>query len=272
MIKTFETIINEFEPQNPYQLLLGYDEEGHIYSHDLFQDGHILMSGTTGSGKSVVMENMVISLMMQHTPETLEVTLYDPKKVEFIQFAQSSFVHHHTAVYDEDVVPYINQLFDIFKHRKASLSKHQCKDIQEYNDYAQDNHLDTLPMHVVFIDEYADFYIALKNNNNNETMKRLRELLQQSRAYGIYFVIATQSPRNDVIGDIKKDIPNRIGLKLYNETESIVAIDEPGAERLPYHGAMLYRTSPSQAFQRIQAPFISNEESDEIINVLNDSH
>ena len=272
MIKTFETIINEFEPQNPYQLLLGYDEEGRIHSHDLFQDGHILMSGIAGSGKSVAMKNMVLSLMMQHTPETLEVTLYDPKKVEFIEFVQSSFVHHHTAVYDEDVVPYINQLFDIFKHRKASFSKHQCKDIQEYNDYARDNHLPTSPMHVVFIDEYADFYIALKNNNNNETMKRLRGLFQHCRAYGIYFIIATQSPRNDVIGDIKNDIPSRIGLKLYNETESIVAIDEPGAEKLPSHGAMLYRTSPSQTFQRIQAPFISNEESDEIINVLNDSH
>lgn len=271
MIKTFETIINEFEPQNPYQLLLGYDEEGHIYSHDLFQNGHILMSGTIGSGKSVAMKNMVLSLMMQHTPETLEVAFYNPKRVEFIEFAQSSLVHHYTTEYD-DFISYINELFETFMNRKTLFSKHRCKDIQEYNDYARDNHLPTSPMHVVFIDEYADFYIALKNNNNNETMKRLRGLLQQSRAYGIYFIIATQSPRNDVIGDIKNDIPSRIGLKLYNETESIVAIDEPGAEKLPSHGAMLYRTSPSQTFQRIQAPFISNEESDEIINVLNDSH
>ena len=103
-------------------------------------------------------------------------------------------------------------------------------------------------------------------------MNRLRGLLQQSRAYGIYFVIATQSPRKDVIGDIKNDIPSRIGMALNNEVESIVAIDEPGAEKLPYHGAMLYRTSPSQAFQRIQSSFVSNIELDEIINSLNRSH
>lgn len=271
MIKTFETIINEFEPQNAYQLLLGYDEQGHIHSHDLLQHGHILMSGTTGSGKSVIMKEMVLSLMMQHTPETLEVAFYDPKRVEFFDFIQSSFIHHHSTEY-ENVAPYINQLFDIFKYRKTLFSKHQCKNIQKYNDYAHDNHLETLPMHVVFIDEYTELYIALKNNNNNETMKRLRGLLQQSRAYGIYFVIATQSPRKNVIGDIKNDIPSRIGMALNNEVESIVAIDEPGAEKLPYHGAMLYRTSPLQSFQRIQAPFISDEESDEIINVLNYSH
>lgn len=270
MIKTFETIINEFEARNAYQLLLGYDEQGHIYSHDLLQHGHILMSGTTGSGKSVVMRNMALSLMMQHTPETLELIFYDPKRVEFSNFAQSSFVHH-TAGY-EDVVPYINQLFDIFGYRKTLFSKYQCENIQTYNDYAQDNHLETLPMHVVFIDEYTDFYIALKNNNNNKTMNRLRGLLQQSRAYGIYFVIATQSPRENVIGDIKNDIPSRIGMALNNEVESIVAIDEPGAEKLPYHGAMLYRTSPSQAFQRIQSSFVSDVELDEIINSLNRSH
>ena len=271
MIKTFETIINEFEPQNAYQLLLGYDEQGHIHSHDLLQHGHILMSGTTGSGKSVIMKEMVLSLMMHHTPETLEVSFYDAKWVEFSDFIQSSFIHHHSTEY-EDVAPYINQLFDIFKYRKTLFSKHQCKNIQQYNDYAQNNHLERLPMHVVFIDEYTDFYIALKNNNNNKTMNRLRGLLQQSRAYGIYFVIATQSPRENVIGDIKNDIPSRIGMALNNEVESIVAIDEPGAEKLPYHGAMLYRTSPSQAFQRIQSSFVSYVELDEIINSLNRSH
>lgn len=271
MIKTFEDIINDFEPKTPYHMLLGYDEQGHIYSHDLLQHGHILMSGTTGSGKSIVMKEMLLSLMMQHTPETLELVFYDPKKIEFANFAQSSFIHHHSASY-EDVVPYINQLFDIFRYRKTLFSKYQCKNIQTYNDYAQDNHLETLPMHVVFVDEYTELYNALKNNNNNETMKRLRGLLQQSQAYGIYFIIATQSPRKNVIGVIKNDIPSRIGMALNNEVESIVAIDEPGAERLPYHGAMLYRTSPLQAFQRIQAPFVSDAELDEIVKSLNYSH
>lgn len=271
MIKTFENTINEFEPKTPYHMLLGYDEQGHLHSHDLLQHGHILMSGTTGSGKSVIMKEMVLSLMMQHTPETLEVAFYDPKRVEFSDFIQSSFIHHHSTDY-EDVAPYINQLFDIFKYRKTLFSKHQCKNIQKYNDYAQDNHLEALPMHVVFIDEYTELYIALKNNNNNKTMKRLRGLLQQSRAYGIYFVIATQSPRENVIGDIKNDIPSRIGMALNNEVESIVAIDEPGAEKLPYHGAMLYRTSPSQAFQRIQSSFVSDVELDEIVKSLNCSH
>ena len=270
MIKTFEDIINDFEPKTPYHMLLGYDEQGHIYSHDLLQHGHILMSGTTGSGKSIVMKEMLLSLMMQHTPETLELVFYDPKKIEFANFAQSSFIYHHSASY-EDVVPYINQLFDIFRYRKTLFSKYQCKNIQTYNDYAQDNHLETLPMHVVFVDEYTELYNALKNNNN-ETMKRLRGLLQQSQAYGIYFIIATQSPRKNVIGVIKNDIPSRIGMALNNEVESIVAIDEPGAERLPYHGAMLYRTSPLQAFQRIQAPFVSDAELDEIVKSLNYSH
>lgn len=265
MNPTFENMVNEINVQSQYQLLLGYDESKQIRIHDLYKNGHLLMGGIIGSGKDVLMSEMILSLMMQHTPETLRLSIYDPKLVSFIDFESSPFVDHRITD-KTDMIRHIDDLYDDFKNRQKFLFKHKYDNAHEYNTYAKNNDLIPLSLRTVFITEYFDLYEGIQEQNNDETLTRLKNLLQSGQNVGIYFVIGTSVLHANVIGELKEYVPSRVGLKTYDAKDSCEIIDQPGAEKLPGYGRILYRTFASSKLKEIQGAFAPDDDTKVIIN------
>lgn len=241
---------------------VGLTPEGDAFTIDVCLTPHLLVAGTTGSGKSVFLNALVTSLAYGYSPEAVRLVLVDPKMVEFSIF--NSLPHLlHPVVTDagmcEDLLLYLIEEMD---RRYGLLAESECRDIKTFRDKIVSSGKPCMPYLVVIIDEFADLF--LKKTSDLETL--IVRLAQKARAIGIHLVLATQRPSTDVVrGLIKANFPSRLAFKVSTGVDSRVILDEEGAESLLGNGDMLLRCPECSGTQRLHGPYVSQEEIDAVM-------
>lgn len=269
MVITFEDIINEFEPKNNYEVLLGYDKNNQLYSHNFLKNRNLLIAGETGSGKSVLLHQMLLSLMLNHSPDLLKLFIHDPKKVEFNDYQSSPFVKSITTN-NNDFFQVINKLHNEMNRRFNLIKEYSYKDIDEFNNNANKNNLNKLSFNVVLIDEYTDI---INHTNTNEINDKLKSLLICGRAAGILFIISTQNLNHHILsGQLKSIITSHLSMKVSNKIKSKNIIDEEGAEKLYKYGSMIYKSNINKEPIYLQSVFIPIYSINQINNYFEDKH
>lgn len=228
---------------------------------------HMLIAGTTGSGKTVFLHTILVSLLHQYSADELEVLIIDPKQTDFIFFENIPHLYGGSIVIDaEEALERIQEINTKDKEeRTAALRSCRSKDIESYNLKNPDNKMKRL---VVVIDEYSDLIQAAEmKGTRKEFEKNLQMLLQRVRNLGIHLIIATQRPSAQIVtGALKAVIPFRVSFRLPSHTDSQTILDMSGAENLLGRGDMLMVTESD--IKRMQGLYISEEELEEFINKL----
>lgn len=242
-------------------MALGKDVAGQPWVVDLERLPHILVAGATGSGKSVCLNTIILSLLYQNSPSDLKIILVDPKRVEFQVYQH--IPHLLTPVITE-VPATVNALKWLLKEmdrRFLLLSSTGDRNIQTYNQRAEEK----LPYIVVIIDELADLMVAAAS----EVEASIIRLAQMARAVGIHLILATQRPSVDVItGLIKANITTRVAFSVASLMDSRTILDTGGAEKLIGRGDMLYVSSEVPKPKRIQGCFVNDDELRSVMNYL----
>lgn len=263
----------KFTKSKPGSLMfgLGKDIEGNAILGDIVKMKHLLVAGSTGSGKSVCLTSLIISLLYKYSPEELRLILVDPKQIEFTIYDKLPHLMINEIISDANKVIVmlnwaINEMerrYSLFKER--ALQGFLVRDIDEYNKSIENLDEEKIPRIVIIVDELAD----LMSMNKNELQDRVQRLAQKSRAAGIHLVLATQRPSVDVItGTIKNNMPTRIGFKVVQEVDSRTMIDCSGAEKLLGNGDMLYKTDTMSMPERVQGAFLSSAEVQQIVEYI----
>ncbi|NCS71650.1 MAG: DNA translocase FtsK [Candidatus Magasanikbacteria bacterium] len=243
-------------------IALGKDVAGKVWFVDLPQMPHLLIAGATGSGKTVCMHTIILSLIYQNTAETLRMIMVDPKRVELSLYNGIPHLLAPVITNTKKTVHALNWTIGEMDRRFELLSKVGCRDITSYNEtYSNDK----LPYIVFFIDELADLMATAAN----EVEGGIIRIAQLARAVGIHLVVATQRPSVDVItGLMKANIPGRISFSVASFTDSRTVLDTGGAEKLLGRGDMLHLTASLSKPVRIQGAFISEKEVKSVVSYL----
>lgn len=246
--------------------VLGQDITGDNCYMDISKMPHILVAGTTGSGKSVFLNSMIVSMLYKAKPSEVKMLMIDPKAVEMKVY---NGIPHLLAPVVTDpkkaaglLAWAVKEMLDRYK----LLSDYDVRNLDGYNELAEKNEeMKKLPRIVIFIDEFADLMMAAPREVEDSVCR----LAQMARAAGMHLVIATQSPRADVItGLIKSNIPSRVALKVANSLESRIILDMQGAERLIGYGDMLFSPTGTNKPTRIQGCWISDGEIKAVTDFL----
>jgi len=241
---------------------LGQDVSGLPVAADLTTMPHLLIAGTTGSGKSVCVNSLVACLLLQNTPQDLRMLMIDPKRVELTSYNGIPHLLVPVIVDLERVVPALQWISREMDRRYDKFSKEGVRNIKDFNDRMRTVHQDTMPFIAVVIDELADLMMMAPD----ETERVVTRLAQLARATGIHLIIATQRPSVDVVtGIIKANFPARIAFAVASTVDSRVIIDQPGAERLLGKGDMLYQAPDAPSPVRMQGAFVSEGELGSIV-------
>lgn len=246
-------------------LALGKDIVGDPFITDLKKLPHLLIAGTTGSGKSVGINAMVLSLLYRNSPKTLRLIMIDPKMLEFSMY--NDIPHLLTPVITEPkkAIAVLANLVAEMERRYKIMSQTRTKNIESYNEKMKKDGGETLPFIVVIIDELADLMMT----SGKEVEFHIGRLAQMARASGIHLIVATQRPSVDVVtGLIKANLPSRVSYRVGQKIDSKVIIDQMGAESLLGRGDMLFTPPGSPGVVRLHAPFASEEEIDHIAEFL----
>ncbi len=240
---------------------LGKDVAGKCWLADLAKMPHMLVAGATGSGKSVCLNTIIVSLLYQNGPDDLKFIMVDPKRVEFPVY---NGIPHLISPVITDVKKTVNALrwaIGEMDRRFELLSSVAKRDIHAYNNYAEDK----LPFIVIIIDELADL-MAVAAADVEASIVRLS---QMARAVGIHLVVATQRPSVDVItGLIKANITSRVAFSVASQTDSRTILDQSGAEKLLGRGDMLFMTAELSKPKRLQGALITEKEIQKIVDYL----
>jgi S-DNA-T family DNA segregation ATPase FtsK/SpoIIIE len=246
-------------------IALGKDINGRIVTADLASMPHVLIAGSTGSGKSVAINAMIMSVLFKSTPEQVRMILVDPKRVELGMY--EGIPHLFTPIITEAKLA-ANALRNAVREmerRLKLLAANHVRNIDQFNklfdhgsEYLfEDTNQEPLPYIIIIIDELADL-MMLDRSNVEESITRLA---QMARAVGIHLVLATQRPSVDVItGLIKANVPTRMSFRLATKVDSRTIIDSNGAESLLGRGDMLYLPPGTSRVQRVHAPFVTEKE------------
>jgi S-DNA-T family DNA segregation ATPase FtsK/SpoIIIE len=261
-------------------LFLGKDSEGRPLVQDLADMPHLLLAGTTGTGKSVCMNAVILSLLMTRRPDEVKMVMIDPKIVELDKYSRVPHLMHPVIDDMKKAVAVLSWAVDKMEERYDLLRRARVRNIAGYNDLspeeilrrvapADDEEARQVPEHmpyiVLFIDEMADLILRMKK----EAEEPIIRLAQKSRAAGIHLVVATQKPTVDVItGLIKSNLPARICFKVVNKSDSRVVLDEMGADRLLGKGDMLFLQPGAGGLMRAQGSFVSEAEIDAVVDFL----
>jgi len=236
---------------------LGMDVSGHAVAADLGAMPHLLIAGTTGSGKSVCVNAIIASLLLQNTPNDLRFLMVDPKRVELTYYNGIPHLLSPVVVELDRVVPMLQWVLHEMDERYKRFSKEGVRHIQDFNRRMAQSERKGMYYMVVVIDELADLMMMAPD----ETERVITRLAQLARATGIHLVIATQRPSVDVVtGLIKANFPARIAFAVASSVDSRVIIDQPGAERLLGRGDMLLQTPDAAAPLRMQGAYMSEGE------------
>ena len=258
---TLGDVFREYPSANDWSLPvgLGKDISGRAVFLDLAEMPHLLVAGTTGSGKSVMLNGLLTSLLLTTDPRQVKMVLIDPKRVELSQFAR---VPHLITPVVTDVKKAANALswaVAEMERRYEVLERMGVRSLEGYNDRAERQ----MPYVVVVIDELADLMMTAAAKVEDAVIR----LAQKARAVGIHLVVATQRPSVDVItGMIKANIPSRIAFAVSSQIDSRVILDTAGAEALLGQGDMLYKPVSASRPSRVQGAYISEAEVDRVVS------
>ncbi len=243
---------------------LGRDVSGETVAIDLATLPHLLIAGTTGSGKSVSINSFVSCLVFNNTPEQLQLIMIDPKKVELIRFNGLPHLIGKVEVDADRAVGVLRWLTAEMDRRYETFAQAGARNLNGYNrrKREQDVDADPLPHIVVFIDELADLMYMYPG----DVERTLCRLAQMARATGIHLVVATQRPSTDVItGLIKANFPARLSFAVASGTDSRVVLDSVGAEQLLGRGDMLFHAPDASGPMRIQGVFVTDTEVEQLV-------
>ncbi len=243
-----------FQKHNAFlKFVLGKDVAGKPAIVDMSAMPHLLIAGTTGSGKSVCINAIINCMLMTHTPNELRFVMVDPKRVELTGYNGVPHLLTPVIVESDKVVGTLQWMSREMDSRYKKFAEAGARNIEDFNS----QHPNTLPYIVVIIDELADLMMLAPD----ETERNLNRLAQLARATGIHVIIATQRPSVDVItGMIKANFPARISFKVVSLMDSRVILDQPGAERLIGLGDMLFQAPDAASPKRLQGVFLANHE------------
>jgi S-DNA-T family DNA segregation ATPase FtsK/SpoIIIE len=247
---------------------IGKDIVGNSISYDLSRGPHYLIAGATGSGKSVCLHVMLVSLLMRYSPEELKLVLVDPKSVEFRKYEHIPHLLVDEIITEpKRVLTLLQWAYDETNRRNDMFTAcgGEISNIDDYNSMIASDTVPKLPRIVFFIDELADLMESCKK----DLEARIRMIAAKSRSAGIHLVLATQRPSVDVItGTIKANLPSRIALKVTNFADSQIILNEAGAEKLLGNGDMLYKDLTMSNYERYQGAYISGREITNVVNYI----
>ena len=248
--------------KSPLSIGLGQNVAGQAIAADLAGMPHVLIAGTTGSGKSVMVNSIIAGLLLQNTPDELKLVMVDPKRVELTGYNGIPHLAAPVVVDMDRVIGTLQWAMREMDNRYKMFADLGARNIIDYNKKAGKARADKLPYIVIVIDELADLMML----SPEETERGITRLAQMARATGIHMVIATQRPSVDVVtGLIKANFPARIAFAVASSTDSRVILDSTGAERLLGQGDMLFQSPDAAAPVRLQGCFVSDGELNKLI-------
>jgi S-DNA-T family DNA segregation ATPase FtsK/SpoIIIE len=253
-------------PKTPTTVTIGDTVDGEEVKADIADMPHLLVAGTTGSGKSVFINSIIIELIKKNAPDTLQLVLIDPKQVELAAYRHLPHIYFEkmgVATTNEEAVLSLSIMVAEMEARYRLIEKAGCKGIDGYNKAAAEK----LPKIIVVIDEFADLMLSAKKDERADTEKHICRLAQKARAAGIHLIAATQRPSREVItGLIKANFPTRAAFRVSNSTDSRIVLDDCGAEKLLGNGDMLFKTAQSSKLQRLQGRYVSDIDISQAVN------
>ena len=250
---------------SPLTLAIGKDIVGNPFITDLKKLPHLLIAGTTGSGKSVGVNAMLVSLLYRNSPENLKLLMIDPKMLEFSIYNDIPHLLTPVITQPKQAITALANMVTEMEKRYKLMSNTKTKNIENYNQKARKEGRDEFPYIVIIIDELADLMMT----SGKDVEFYIARLAQMARAAGIHIIVATQRPSVDVVtGLIKANLPSRISFKVGQKIDSKIILDTQGAESLLGRGDMLFTPPGSSGIIRLHAPFITEEEIEQIVEFL----
>ncbi len=253
------------ESASPLTMALGKDIVGKPFVTDLKKLPHLLIAGTTGSGKSVGINAMILSLLYKNSPDNLRLLMIDPKMLEFSIYNDIPHLLTPVITKPKQAVVALNNMVAEMERRYALMSDTRTKNIENFNEKAKKNGMEPLPYIVVIIDELSDLMMT----SGKDVEHSIARLAQMARASGIHLIVATQRPSVDVVtGLIKANLPSRISYRVGQKIDSKIILDQQGAESLLGRGDMLFTPPGATGLVRLHAPWSSEEEIEKIVEFL----
>lgn len=250
---------------SPLTIALGKDIVGQPFITDLKKLPHLLIAGTTGSGKSVGINSMLLSLLYKNSPKTLRLIMIDPKMLEFSIYNDIPHLLTPVITDSKKALIALSNLVSEMERRYKIMAQTSTKNIENYNQKAIKNNFEIFPYIVVIIDELADLMMT----SGKDVEFYIARLAQMARASGIHLIVATQRPSvNVVTGLIKANLPSRISFRVGQKIDSKVILDQMGADSLLGRGDMLFTPPSNTGLIRLHAPFATEEEILKVVEFL----
>ena len=253
--------------KSPLTMVLGKDIVGKPFITDLKKLPHLLIAGTTGSGKSVGINAMILSLLYKNSPDNLRLVMIDPKMLEFSMYNDIPHLLTPVITKPTDAINALSNMVAEMERRYALMSQTKTKNIENYNEKAKKEGFNKIPYIVVVIDELADLMMT----SGKDVELSIARLAQMARASGIHLIVATQRPSVDVVtGLIKANLPSRLSYKVGQKVDSKIILDSMGAESLLGRGDMLFTPPGTSGLVRIHAPWSMETEIESVVEFLID--
>ncbi|MDZ5336157.1 DNA translocase FtsK [Helicobacter pylori] len=250
---------------SPLTLALGKDIVGNPFITDLKKLPHLLIAGTTGSGKSVGVNAMILSLLYKNPPDQLKLVMIDPKMVEFSIYADIPHLLTPIITDPKKAIGALQSVAKEMERRYSLMSEYKVKTIDSYNEQAENNGVEAFPYLIVVIDELADLMMT----GGKEAEVPIARIAQMGRASGLHLIVATQRPSVDVVtGLIKTNLPSRVSFRVGTKIDSKVILDTDGAQSLLGRGDMLFTPPGTNGLVRLHAPFATEDEIKKIVDFI----